>query len=230
MLMQRRGRFYSHFSTLLYVFYCTGYTRNTTVRLGNMVDSLKLQQPLTVGLHSSSKTGSTSVSSESLLLSKKGKKLVGGYDFTPELQSIVNSILELDMCPPPLIHTAKDDENKANLFGEDDDGSPEDWVPTNTVTKTATCRLSTTVRRALAPMPLEEALEALRSALLDRTENKTMSLVPLSTIKAMSDILNSYAAKYPNQSQKAYDIRNQLEKVLLSSTLKFEVKLQEMTK
>jgi len=82
----------------------------------------------------------------------------------------------------------------------------------------------------LAPMPLEEALEALRSALLDRTENKTMSLVPLSTIKAMSDILNSYAAKYPNQSQKAYDIRNQLEKVLLSSTLKFEVKLQEMTK
>jgi len=83
-----------------------------------MVDSLKLQQPLTVGLHSSSKTGSTSVSSESLLLSKKGKKLVGGYDFTPELQSIVNSILELDMCPPPLIHTAKDDESLVGSYGE----------------------------------------------------------------------------------------------------------------
>jgi hypothetical protein len=193
-----------------------------------MVDSLVLQQPLTVGLHSSSKTGSSSVSSESVLLNKKGKKIVGGFDFTPELQSIAKSILELDMCPPPLIHAAKDDDNKAKFFGEDDDGYPEDWLSTNTRTTTATSRIST-VRRALAPMPLEEALEALRSALLDRTVNKTMSLVPLSTIKAMSDILNSYGVNNPTQSQKASGIRNQLEKVLLSSTLKFEVKVQEMT-
>lgn len=192
-----------------------------------MVDSSGASQQPSAGLHSFSRTGSSSFPSNSGgILNKKGKKTVGGFDFTPELQSIAKSILELEMCPPPLIDATKDDGKETEFF--DDDESPEDWVPTTNTTKiSTTCRLST-VRRALAPMPQEEALEAIRSVLLDRTKNKTTSLVPLSTIKAMSDLISAHEIN-PTQSQRAYEIRNQLEKALLSSTLNFVEEVQEMT-
>jgi hypothetical protein len=193
-----------------------------------MVDSSGVSQQPSAGLRSSLITSSFSFPSNSGgNLNKKGKKTVGGFDFTPELMAIAKSILELEMCPPPLIDAAKDHGKETDFF--DDDESPEDWVPTTTTTKISTTCRSSTVRRALAPRPQEEALEAIRSALLERAKNETTSLLPLSTIKAMSDLIHAHEKKYPTLSQKASEIRNQLEKALLSSTLNFDVEVQEMT-
>jgi hypothetical protein len=197
-----------------------------------MADLSGSQQHLDV--HSSEAAAGSSIDSAaatSSTLNKKGKKTVGGFEFTSELQSIASSILQLEVSAPP----TSMDNSKNDMFFDEDEGSPEDWVPTNIAsTKNSS---SSTVRRALTPMPREEAIAAVQSVLLEATNNKNSSdsnkptsLISLLTIKAMSDLVNAHAKKYPNQSDTASTIRNQLEKALISSTLKFDVKVQEMSK
>jgi hypothetical protein len=193
-----------------------------------MADLSVSQQHLEVQSCEAAASSSADSAAASSTFNKKGKKTVGGLEFTPELQSIARSILELEVSPPTSVDNNNDDKN---MFFDEDEGSPEDWVPTN-MASTKNSR-SSTVRRALTPMPREEAIAAIQSVLLEiksNNSNKPTSLVPLSTIKAMSDLLKAYAMKYPQQSHTASTIRNQLEKALISSTLKFDVKVQEMSK
>lgn len=151
---------------------------------------------------------------------RKGKKTVGGVEFTPELRSIATCILELELSPPDLTNspTSADDENIDLSF----DGPPEDWIPTSAPAEHESIQRISAVRRALAPMSREEAIATLKSSL-----DSNSTTLPLQSLKAMSDALKALSGQYPGGLQASDEIRARLEKALFSSKLKFDVEEQK---
>jgi len=157
-------------------------------------------------------------------LPRQGKKTFGGLEFTHELRSLAKSILELS--PPDLANAKSADES---LDISVDDGSPSDWIPIPVVSRDPndvdnTC-LGSAVSRALAPMSREDATASLKSAL----EDSSSPFLPLKVAKAMGDMLKAFERQCPGDPQTAL-FRSRLEKALVSSSLKFDVHVQEMSR